>query len=101
MDSALLSCLTSQQARECESNCLHTLADLMGPIRRCPHCGEDLHQPESPPQTPPRSAKKAGEHTEGIVINIVGKELQSSDTKVHEYGLNTSCILVEYGLNTS
>ena len=53
----LLTCLTSQQARECESNCLHTLADLIGPVRRCPHCGEDIHRPDTPPHTPPRLVK--------------------------------------------
>ena len=74
----LLTCLTSQQARECESNCLHSLADLIGPVRRCPHCGEDLHQPATPPPTPPRSAKKVSEHPQGVVICIVGEGVRSS-----------------------
>ena len=63
MDSALpavLTCLVSKEARECESNCLHTLADLIGPVRKCPHCGHYLYEPESDPPTPTEKREKEG-----------------------------------------
>ena len=47
MGSALLTCLFSREARECESNCLHHLGDMLSGPRKCPHCGEATHQPEA------------------------------------------------------
>ena len=55
MGSALLTCLFSREARECEPNCLHHLGDMLSGPRKCPHCGEAVHQPE-PPAAP--KAKK-------------------------------------------
>ena len=44
----VLSCLVSRDARECESSCLHALADMISGPRRCPHCHENIDERRSP-----------------------------------------------------
>ena len=43
MGGALFTCLFSREARECESSCLHSMADAISGPRRCPHCHENIN----------------------------------------------------------
>ena len=54
MGAAIFACLTSREARECESNCLHSVADWIGPVRKCPHCAGKIHEPKRRSKSPER-----------------------------------------------
>jgi hypothetical protein len=43
MGGALFTCLFSREARECESSCLHSIADAISGPRRCPHCHGNIN----------------------------------------------------------